>query len=88
MPAWNPSFDVTPSGLISGLITELGVVPFDPSRGLIPIAEYLLGPQHAGALGPDLAFRCQNSCRPLPSTSNGEIILLIQFDLANRLGLG
>lgn len=26
MDVWNPSFDITPSGLISGIITELGVI--------------------------------------------------------------
>ena len=29
MTAWNPSFDVTPSSLIRGIVTELGVI--DPS---------------------------------------------------------
>ena len=33
--AWNPSFDVTPSSLITGVITELGVVEFDPSLGTL-----------------------------------------------------
>ena len=33
MAAWNPSFDVTPSSLITGVITELGVVEFDPVLG-------------------------------------------------------
>ena len=33
MAAWNPSFDVTPSSLITGVITELGVVEFDPKLG-------------------------------------------------------
>eukprot|EP01039_Chlorochromonas_danica_P005751 gene5751-6335_t len=49
---WNPSFDVTPCNLITGVITELGVIDLaspDPngmsrnSELLIPVAEYIIG---------------------------------------------
>lgn len=56
---WNPAFDVTPCCLISGLITELGVIlpsTADP-RGMsqntdpvIPVAEFLLQHSNADAL--------------------------------------
>ena len=38
VPAWNPAFDVTPHDLITGFITELGVLhpPFPPFGGPLP----------------------------------------------------
>ncbi len=33
LQVWNPSFDVTPSDLISGIITEVGLVPKAVSGG-------------------------------------------------------
>ena len=30
--AWNPAFDVTPAALISGIVTEVGVVEKEPGR--------------------------------------------------------
>ena len=30
--AWNPAFDVTPAALISGIVTEVGVLEKEPGR--------------------------------------------------------
>jgi methylthioribose-1-phosphate isomerase len=40
---WNPSFDVTPASLISGIITECGVIFPDPSTGIFDIKKFLQG---------------------------------------------
>lgn len=46
LQVWNPSFDVTPGALISGIITERGVITPD-SEGKFDIAKWLKG--HAEA---------------------------------------
>ena len=40
---WNPSFDVTPASLISGIITECGVIFPDPSTCIFDIKKFLQG---------------------------------------------
>eukprot|EP00887_Chlorella_sp_A99_P002733 scaffold6.g2733.t1 len=32
---WNPSFDVTPAALITGIVTEHGLIPKDPGSGTV-----------------------------------------------------
>jgi 5-methylthioribose kinase len=38
---WNPSFDVTPASLITGIITERGLVRKNSSAGIFEVAEWL-----------------------------------------------
>lgn len=38
---WNPSFDVTPASLISGIITERGVIYPNPSTGLFDVSGFI-----------------------------------------------
>jgi len=38
---WNPSFDVTPAKLISGIITEHGVITHDTSTGLMNVKRFI-----------------------------------------------
>eukprot|EP01036_Dinobryon_divergens_P034543 gene34543-44648_t len=68
MAAWNPSFDVTPSSLITGVITELGVVEFDPELGYIPLAKFLL--QKADVAGAELLSRLQTGAEPAPAPTD------------------
>lgn len=42
---WNPSFDITPGKLITGIVTELGVIPKNKD-GEFDIKEYLLKKQN------------------------------------------
>lgn len=57
MPVWNPSFDVTPSHLLAGVITELGVAVHSDSSdgaGFIDIPAFLS--LHAAASGASIAL--------------------------------
>lgn len=43
---WNPSFDVTPAALISGIITEHGVISPSSSSGSIDVQKFVEGVRH------------------------------------------
>ena len=74
--AWNPAFDVTPSSLIRGIITELGVLEFDPSLGYIPIGRYLK--EKGESVGPALLSRLPGAVEPsVPSTGFKFIKLIL-----------
>lgn len=40
---WNPSFDVTPASLISGIITEHGVIRPEPGSGVFSVQRFVEG---------------------------------------------
>lgn len=72
--AWNPAFDVTPSKLIKGIITELGVIEAigDESAvdydGVIRIKDFLMSNITQG--NDELLLRCENSVTPSSVPSN------------------
>jgi methylthioribose-1-phosphate isomerase len=43
---WNPSFDVTPAHLISGIITERGVIKPDPESGMFKVESFITEQSH------------------------------------------
>ena len=68
---WNPAFDVTPSSLIRGIVTEVGVIEAasDSSDGVIRIADFLRA--YVGRLDPStgaskvLTEKCFQSVEPI-----------------------
>jgi len=51
LPVWNPSFDVTPGGLIAGIITEKGVVGKNPA-GAFAVGEFVKAGMSTTAIVP------------------------------------
>eukprot|EP01038_Epipyxis_sp_PR26KG_P006470 gene6470-8900_t len=80
--AWNPAFDVTPSSLIRGIITELGVIEAPihtrtqlssnsaAADGIIPIASFLKINSNTKQ---ELLERINNAITPSSSVSTGYV---------------
>jgi 5-methylthioribose kinase len=86
---WNPAFDVTPSSLIRGIVTEVGVIEAasDSSDGVIRIADFLKA--YVGRLDPStgaskvLTEKCFQSVEPIAIPTGYS--RLTEKDIANYI---
>lgn len=78
---WNPSFDVTPAHLISGIITEAGVLRRDAASGSFPV------PAHCSGTGGDAAAGADGQAKRGPLDA-ADVVRYIagRHELAQRLG--